>query len=374
MGEKSGICDWGSVQRCWLVLLLLPLLFAPRPAAAQDCGRISADDWDDIRFFRQCLTDSNPADWPAPSGNTLLHNAAGWTRNPTIVVLLLEAGFDPNARNDNGTTPLHMGVQNGNPVVTSHLLAAGSDPNAVDNDGYTPLHLAHWNENARVTVLLLDAGADPHTLSNDGWTPFHSAVFSARSRSLSEFLDQGGDFGLTPLHEAIVLGDTNTAMSLLAEGTDARVSDDYGWSALHFAVSMGKLRIAIALLDVDSDPNARTESGLSALHLAAEPRMVEALVAAGAEIDIPDSRGWTPLHQAAAYRDAPVVQALLDAGSDPTLTDDEGNRPADLVERNSRIEAESDVVRWLRGRAVGSLRYHFRVLPSASWTERANQT
>ena len=339
----------GSIQRLWPPLLLLPLLSIPHPAAAQNCS-ISGEQWNDIRLFRRCLEERGLGAWEvSPTGRTVLHNAALQTDNPTVIVLLLEAGSDPNARDDFGATPLHFGVENSNPVVTSHLLAAGSDLNAVDNDGYTPLHFAHLNANARVTTLLLDAGADPHALSNDGWTPFHSAVFSARSRALSEFLERGIDFSFTPLHRAILLGDSEAAMSLLADGSDATTSDDCGWNSLHFAVAVGEHGIVVSILTAGNDPDAKTENGLTALHLAADRSVVATLVEAGAEIDVRNDLGRTPLHQAALFRTAPVVEALLDAGADPRLIDNEFERPADLAERNPRIDENSDVMRRLRG-------------------------
>ena len=76
------------VLRQWLALQVLSFSVMVLPVAAQDCIRISEDDWHDIQFFRHCLKESNPHEWTAPSGNTLLHSAAGLTRNPTIVVCI----------------------------------------------------------------------------------------------------------------------------------------------------------------------------------------------------------------------------------------------------------------------------------------------
>ena len=345
--RKRGVTGSG-IRNVLRVTLSVATLVSPMTLVGQTDCSISGEQWNDIQLFRRCLAERGIEAWEvSPTGRTVLHNAALQTDNPTIVVLLLEAGSDPNFRDDSGSTPLHFGVQNGNPVVSSHLLAAGSDPNAADNDGYTPLHIAHWNANVRVTELLLEAGANPYAHSNDGWTPFHSAVFSARSSSLSVFLEKGADLGLAPLHQAIVLGDSETGMSLLV-GADASAVDDFGWSSLHFAVSMGEHRIAMAILAADGNPDARTTNGLAALHVVADPAMVEALVASGAEIDARNDLGRTPLHQAALYRGARVIEALLDAGADPMAEDNEGNRPADLAERNSRIPEDSDVMRRLR--------------------------
>lgn len=81
------------------------------------------------------------------------------TGNLTIVRLLLQAGANPNAPDDNGWSPLRYGAQVNNPTAVSHLLEAGTELNAGDHDGYPALH---WptaqSGNGRVIKVLRGAG------------------------------------------------------------------------------------------------------------------------------------------------------------------------------------------------------------------------
>jgi ankyrin repeat protein len=50
------------------------------------------------------------------------------------------------------------------------LLEAGADPNVRQQGGYTPLHTAAHNDDAELARLLLDHGADPAVKTDDGQT------------------------------------------------------------------------------------------------------------------------------------------------------------------------------------------------------------
>ncbi|MYC52725.1 MAG: hypothetical protein F4X47_10455 [Gammaproteobacteria bacterium] len=336
-------------QRSRSVIGLLAILLFATPAAAQDCT-VGPDDWDDVQLFRRCLSEVELDWWSAPSGNTILHNAAANTNNPTVVQLLLGADADPNAINDLGQTPLHRGATNSNPVVISHLLSAAADPNAMDNDGYTPLHYAAAQSgNARAVTRLLGAGADPLVESNDGRTPLHSALrYAAEPDVVSELVEAGAAENLTLLSMVVLEGDSAAVSLLLASGADPRAADAYGWSSLHFAVPMAGPGVVSALLAAGADPNARTVGGASGLHLAARQATLEVvadLLDAGADpnaIDGDLEQARTPLHYAALSADAPsVVLALLSAGADPSLRDASGQRPVDFARENDAITGSS---------------------------------
>ncbi len=336
----------GRVLWAPATIVMLSAAAISLPTSAQDCS-ISArrGDWDDIQRFRDCIEEHGLEAWSP----WILHQAARVTTNPTIVRLLLQAGADPNAPDDNGRSPLHRGALNSNPMVVTHLLDAGADLNARDNDGYTALHwAAAQSGNGRVVKVLLDRGADPFAESNDGRTPLHSALrYRAEPAVVSRMLDAGADARLTPLQLSVLQGDVSAVLRLLAGDADPNESDRYGWGPLHFAVPLAELWMVSTLLNAGADPDARTASGATALHLAAPQStlgVVSALLDAGADPNAREGEGGTtPLHYAAQYQEEalllPVVTALLRAGADPGSTDADMVSPLHAALPNPEVKA-----------------------------------
>ena len=89
----------------------------------------------------------------------------------------LQAGADPNARNEYGFTPLHLAALWGEADAIAALVEAGADPNAWDEYGETPLHTAarHFFK-ADTIAALIEAGADPNARDEHGGTPLHAAA------------------------------------------------------------------------------------------------------------------------------------------------------------------------------------------------------
>ena len=368
----------GRVLWAPAAFVMLSAAPASNPASAQDCS-IGRDGWDDIQRFRDCLEEYDPDQWGDP---WLLHKASRLTANPTIVRLLLQAGADPNAPDDDGLSPLHWGAENSNPMVVTHLLDAGADLNARDNDGYTALHwAAAQSGNGRVVKVLLDRGADPFAESNDGRTPLHSALrYRADPSVVSRMLDAGADEHLTPLQLSALQGDVMGVRRLLAGAADPNETDRYGWGPLHFAVPLAGLEMVSALLAAGADPEARTVGGATALHLAASQAtvpVVSALLSAGADPNASDAEDGLPLHYAARFQEEAllrVIMALLRAGADPGSTaqsaDDYGLTPLHGVLANPQVTAP--VVQALLGAGADPMaRTHVGNTPlhiAADWT------
>ncbi len=145
-----------------------------------------------------------------------LHMAAIMLGDPTSVAALLDGGADPNARAFGGLTPLHVIATNAEaispvqglaltwlpdwagtplrgPDIVAMLVEAGADPIARDDDGQTPLHwVSSLARGPAIITALLKAGADPAARDLDGWMPLHMAAGYAQDSANVEVLLAAG--------------------------------------------------------------------------------------------------------------------------------------------------------------------------------------
>jgi len=133
-------------------------------------------------------------------GDTALH-AAAFSYDGEMARDLIERGADIRARNRRGAEPLHAAVMGGpgsaswNPPrqrsVILVLIEAGANPNATAAGGVTPLHRAARNRCSGAVETLLGAGADPRLRNDSGstasdlahWTTGRGGTGSAASKA-----------------------------------------------------------------------------------------------------------------------------------------------------------------------------------------------
>ena len=95
---------------------------------------------------------------------------------------LLARGADPDARDEDGRTPIFSAVLGGSVALLGLLLESKADVNARDTRGATALHIAAEEVLPEAATLLIGRGADVNLQDEEGNTPLSRAVFSARGR------------------------------------------------------------------------------------------------------------------------------------------------------------------------------------------------
>ncbi|XP_032219761.2 transient receptor potential cation channel subfamily A member 1 [Nematostella vectensis] len=150
----------------------------------------------------------------------------------------------------------------------------------------------------------------------------NKAVLSGDHVTVTKFLDRKvdanlpGQFGRTPLHNAVLKGDMRMVKLLLSHGrADVGCRDDRNDTPLHFAVRAGNEEIVQVLLKVsDCDVNAKSASARTPLHLAAsldKPEICTTLLESNASFDTRDDQGKIPLGVAMECGAANSARVLL---------------------------------------------------------------
>jgi ankyrin repeat protein len=75
------------------------------------------------------------------------------------LLVLLQTGANPNARNHMGWTAIMMAVSTGDEKIVEALVDNGADVNVISHNRQTPLYIADANGFNNISRFLITAGA-----------------------------------------------------------------------------------------------------------------------------------------------------------------------------------------------------------------------
>ena len=173
---------------------------------------------------------------------------------------LLAQGANPNMRDENGRTPLHVAGHFGQYDAARALLAGKADVNALDKQRYDLITIAAVRDDAKMIRVALEGGGNPKAITS----PYEGTALIAAAhlghvdvvKTLIEAkapLDHVNNLGWTALLEAIILGDggvnhTEVVRLLVAAGAKISLADRGGVTPLEHAKRRGYAQI-VAILE-----------------------------------------------------------------------------------------------------------------------------
>ena len=149
------------------------------------------------------------------SHTTALEHAVG-NANREMVQLLLSAGANVNARNDQGQTVLMMLDEDATSDLIWDLVNAGAQVNLKDQNGNTALMQAASDSNLEAIKTLFDAGAEVDARNDKGETALMLAASDGDVTVVRALVLAGADISA---HDE----DDNTALSLSQENNHSAV-------------------------------------------------------------------------------------------------------------------------------------------------------
>jgi ankyrin repeat protein len=304
-----------------------------------------------LQNSRNCISKFIELDLPKDqcepaTGRSALHITADKKLYDMLKQLIAKHTFDPNARDKDNNTPLHI-LSKSDDVPLSiffKLKEAAADLNAKNNLGYTPLMIACYYNHIRTAGALLQVGADPNTGHPiDLVTPLHISCYHGFFEVANLLLekqvnvDAETNLKITPLHNASSYANASLINLLLNKNASPNKQDNDGKTALHYLLKM------ISKIGKNSEEDKELYQAI--------PDSLSLLLQANADPNIQDNENRTPFHEASALpQDIPDSQekellnmvtscftALFNHGAQSDLKAENGDYPFyELVESGNR--------------------------------------
>lgn len=204
------------------------------------------------------------------------------------------------------SSSLHKAAQAGNEAQVRKILADGCDVNLENDDGHTALYAASMKSREGIVRILLQHKAIVNTTNN----PLLVVKDVATAKLLIQAngnLHARDEYGNTPLHKAILIGNKELIQLYLSFGAKIHVTTATGHTALHtqsssFLDEPWGSKLTQELIQRGASVNCKDYQGRSPLHLAAinysleKEETIRILIKAGSSLTDLDIQGFNPLH------------------------------------------------------------------------------
>lgn len=204
------------------------------------------------------------------------------------------------------SSSLHKAAQAGNDAQVRKILADGCDVNLENDDGHTALYVASMKSREGIVRILLQHKAIVNTTNN----PLLVVKDVATAKLLIQAngnLHARDEYGNTPLHKAILIGNKELIQLYLSFGAKIHVTTATGHTALHtqsssFLDEPWGSKLTQELIQRGASVNCKDYQGRSPLHLAAinysleKEETIRILIKAGSSLTDLDIQGFNPLH------------------------------------------------------------------------------
>ena len=267
-------------------------------------------------------TDINAAD---TDGNTVLHIAAR-IDDDELVTYFIFKGADPELKNQEGDTPLHVAIKNRSLRAAKVLSAISNTLFSRDAEGVTALDCGLLADDAYYDLFITSKAGTLRDL--EGQTLVHYFVKSKNLKGIRKCISENipisvkDDNGKTPLDLAFENLDDEESVEIAAElimGGADEVATDFAY----FQEAM-----------LARNVNSRFDDGQTPLHLAAiygHNAIAKYLLENNADTGVQDSSGATPLHEAVRYGNEEIARSLLNSGANVNARDNLGKTPVMLI-------------------------------------------
>ncbi|MCK5690922.1 ankyrin repeat domain-containing protein, partial [Myxococcota bacterium] len=266
-----------------------------------------------------------------------------------LAELLIREGADLDSRDGEGNTALFCAVEADDFELVNLFLKAGADVDALSKYGVPSLTIASYRGLFDIVKLLCHAGADVNVKGPGGYSLLS---YAGNSEVLGLLIAQGASLapednaGVTPLMHFSRVNMCERVELEINNGADINYQDPDGDSALSNAIHRGHDEVVEILLRHGVDPNLPVRDGF-ALTLALACKNIsiaKLLVESGADVNKQDAQKNTALHCAVGapcheklkkgsncasdYSEGDALRFLLAHGANLNARNDEGKTPS----------------------------------------------